>query len=135
MVCLNLWLATRCVKNVGCYVLGRHGMGSETAAPSRNFTLATDERVRALVAGPPAYLRRLRAIEDLEGAVARALGSEEHQGRARALLAKLNDLVSRHNRYYPIEANLRIDPRTGELIDRDGRPWRPMELRTLATFG
>lgn len=110
-------------------------MGRETAAPSRNFSLPTEERVRAVVVGVPAYLRRLRAIEDLEAGVARALASEEHHGRARTLLAKLNDLISRHNRYYPIEANLRIDPRTGELVERDGRPWKPMALRSLAAFG
>ena len=40
-------------------------------------------------------------------------------------LARLNDLIGRHNRYYPIEANLPIDVRTGRLLDR-GAPWRPL---------
>ncbi len=107
-------------------------MGSETAAPDRNFTLATDERVRALVAGPPAWSRRLRTIEDLEAAVVRLLASGQHERQARWLLDRLNDLVSRHNRYYPVEANLAIDTRSGELLDRDGKRWRPMPARSLS---
>jgi hypothetical protein len=43
----------------------------------------------------------------------------------RADLALLNDLIARHNRYYPIEANLAIDVRTGRLLER-GAPWRPL---------
>jgi hypothetical protein len=42
-----------------------------TAAPQRNFDLPTDERIRAIVAGAPAFARRLRAIEDLEAAMVR----------------------------------------------------------------
>ena len=106
-------------------------MGRETAAPSRNFTLPTEERVRAVVAGLPAFVRRLRIIEDLEAAIVRLLASGQHERRARWLIDRLNDLVSRHNRYYPIEAQLRIDPRTGELLDRDGNHWKPMPARSL----
>jgi hypothetical protein len=46
-------------------------------------------------------------------------------------LARLDDLIARHNRWYPIEANLPMHPRTGELVDRTGAPWRPMPPRTL----
>ncbi len=106
-------------------------MGSDTASPDRNFTIATEERVRALVAGPPAYVRRLRIIEDLEAAIGRLLASGEHERQAAWLLERLNDLVSRHNRYYPVEANLAIDTRTGELVDRDGSHWKPMPARNL----
>jgi len=107
------------------------GRETETAAPERNFTLATEERVRAVVAGLPAFVRRLRIIEDLEAAIVRLLAAGQHERQARSLLDRLNDLVSRHNRYYPIEANLAIDPRTGELVDRDGRHWKPMPARSL----
>ncbi|HEX8792816.1 MAG TPA: hypothetical protein VF765_17845 [Polyangiaceae bacterium] len=106
-------------------------MGSETAAPERNFTIATEERVRALVAGPPAFVRRLRVIEDLEAAIVRLLASGQHERQAAWLLERLNDLVSRHNRYYPVEANLAIDTRSGELVDRDGKRWKPMQARSL----
>jgi hypothetical protein len=107
----------------------------ETLAPARNFALTTDDRVRALVAGPPAYLRRLRAIEDLELFLARIVtegsakaGSEDVAPTIEAGLARLNDLIARHNRFYPIEANLPIDLRTGEFIDRSGEKWLPLQV-------
>lgn len=32
-----------------------------------------------------------------------------------------------HNRFYPIEANLPLDPRTGVLMERGGREsWKPL---------
>jgi hypothetical protein len=120
------------------------------SAPSgvvaRNFSLPTEERVRAIAAGPPAHLRRLHAIEDLEEEIVRILVHRlreagerkidpETYARSRAPLAKLErlaDLIERHNRWYPIEANLPMHPRTGELVDRTGLPWRPMHHRDLA---
>ncbi len=48
-----------------------------------------------------------------------------------AALALLNDLVARHNRYYPIEANLAVDVRTGRLLER-GVPWHPTPPITAA---
>ena len=41
-----------------------------------------------------------------------------------------NDLIGRHNRYYPIEANLPIDVRSGKLLER-GAPWRPLPAVTM----
>jgi hypothetical protein len=118
---------------------------SGTGVPPRNFTLSTEERLRALAAGPPAFMRRLRAIEDLEEGIVRVLlerceeaiaagGDAAAHARASApmrALQRLNDLVGRHNSYYPIEANLPVDARTGELVDRSGAKWRPMPARTL----
>jgi hypothetical protein len=109
-------------------------MALQTLAPARNFTLTTDDRVRALVSGPPAYLRRLRAIEDLELWLARRLIEGSATGAAtdempppiQARLARLNELIARHNRFYSIEANLPIDLRSGEFIDRSGEKWRPL---------
>lgn len=117
----------------------------ETLDPVRNFTLTTEERVRAVAAGPPAYMRRLRAIEDLEEGIVRVLAElcEEAiasgldaQARAREgvpahALERLNDLIARHNRWYPIEANLPMQMRTGELVDRTGALWTPMPSRSL----
>jgi hypothetical protein len=114
----------------------------DTAAPPRNFTLGVEQRVRAL-AGPPAYVRRKRLIEDLEEvmlrelreahaeAVAAGTGDEERilvalYARAETFdLERLNDLIARHNRYYPAEANLPVHPRTGALLER-GAPWSPL---------
>jgi hypothetical protein len=95
-----------------------------TGAPQRNFDLPVEVRVRALVSGAPAFARRLRAIEDLEETIVRMLVKKRDRFPG-ASYAKLEGLVAAHNRYYPIEANLPASLRTGELMDRDGRPWRP----------
>ena len=105
---------------------------AQTAAPARNFTITTAERVAAVVAGPPAWMRRLRRIEDLRHEIVSAL--KKHGGRsspaAEKLFAQLCALVDAHNAYYPIEANLPIDPRTGRLMDR-GQPWQRMPAPTM----
>lgn len=101
----------------------------------RNFTITTEERMRALAAGPPAYARRLRRIEDLEAAIVVAMAKHEAESGelldAAALpdligrrLEEMNRLIDDHNRYYPIEAGLRIDLRTRRLMDW-GEPWVP----------
>jgi len=109
----------------------------DTAAPPRNFTLSIGDRVRAYTQGVPGYIRRRRRIEDLEGRLVGALaaaavpGDTAASAEVTADLALLNDLIARHNRYYPIEANLPIDVRTRRLIDR-GAPWRPLPSVTPA---
>ncbi|HEY6463372.1 MAG TPA: hypothetical protein VIY73_24565 [Polyangiaceae bacterium] len=119
----------------------------DTASPQRNFTIATEDRVRAIAAGAPAFAKRLRAIEDLEEGIVRVIvdrcrdapsgaSADDLAAHARSraplrALERLNDLVGRHNRYYPIEANLPMRPPSGELVDRTGERWRPMALRTL----
>ena len=126
----------------------KRGSIVETLDPARNFTLTTEDRVRAVAAGPPAYIRRRRAIEDLEEGIVRVLVEQCEEARSagagRAELAahahsnvpwraleRLNELISRHNLYYPIEANLPVHPRTGELMERSGEPWRPMKPRRV----
>jgi hypothetical protein len=119
-----------------------------SAAPARNFTVTSEERLRAVIAGPPAYALRKRRIEDMEEALvaklvelreeARAEHSGDegrahaafHRAAARVDLSRINALVAAHNRYYPCEANLPMDPRTGATLER-GRPWMPLELVTL----
>jgi hypothetical protein len=111
------------------------------AAPIRNFTLSTDERIRALTIGVPAWAARKRRIEDDEAKYVAELVELHDRLTARRCpdgdleialvtaataidLAKLNDLVRAHNRYYPIEANLPMDRRTGSYLAY-GRAWRP----------
>ncbi|MCL2449788.1 MAG: hypothetical protein FWD17_12645, partial [Polyangiaceae bacterium] len=53
-----------------------------SAAPSRNFSLPAEERLRATAAGPPAHLRRLRAIEDLEARIVQLLAERDAEARA-----------------------------------------------------
>ncbi len=105
----------------------------------RNFRPDPDSGVRAL-GGPAAWMRRLRAIED---------AAEQHDRRLaetwRALaetvadpaefalvwrefaenwnFAEVNDLIERHNRNFPAEARLAMDPRTRDFVRINGRPY------------
>jgi len=103
----------------------------DKGAPLGNFKLSVDERLRAYVQGVPGHIRRRRRIEDLEARLVAELAAAEAPSEASAApetaaeLALLNDLIARHNRYYPIEANLPIEVRTGRLLER-GAPWRPL---------
>jgi hypothetical protein len=107
-----------------------------TAVPPCNFTLTLEERLRALGGGPPAFAVRRRRIEDLGEAIVRALCRHEAKAGApldpaalpllvRREIERLNRLIDDHNRYYPIEARLPMDIRTGELMDW-GEPWVPL---------
>jgi len=105
-----------------------------SAVPARNFTLTTDDRVRALVAGPPAFAIRRRRIEDLEARIVKKLRALAEKTGAFPLAlpplverdrAQLNRLVEDHNRYYPIEANLPANPSNGEPMD-GSVPFVPM---------
>jgi hypothetical protein len=105
----------------------------------RNFRPDPDAAVRAL-GGPTIWMRRLRAIED-------ALGEHERQleeawrelaaevddaavfARAwketarRWSFAQVNELIARHNRWFPAEARLPMDPRTRDFVRINGRPY------------
>ncbi len=107
----------------------------------RNFSVSTAERIRALVGGPPAYMLRRRKIEDLETSIVSAIRAHEEKTQARLdpraapaalkrAVSSLRALVEAHNKYYPIEANLPIDPRTGELVEF-GKRWSPEPLPTF----
>jgi hypothetical protein len=111
-----------------------------SAAPVRNFTLSLAERIRGM-AGPPAWSVRLRRIEDLEAKIAelvRALSNEELARdtlpkRLEAMRLSLNELIEKHDAYYPIEANLPRQFPTGAVMDR-GEPWKPRGPRSAASF-
>lgn len=120
----------------------------DTANPPRNFTLTLEQRIRALSIGVPAWAARKRKIEDDEDRLVDELVSLHDALAARGCseteievalaekasafdLERLNALVRDHNRYYPIEANLPMDIRTGGYLAY-GRPWRPEEPYTLA---
>mgnify|MGYP001555662664 CR=1 FL=1 len=85
----------------------------------------------------PGYIRRRRQIEDLEARLLGKLAAAEVPDETLATaefvadLEKLNELIARHNRYYPIEANLPIELRTGRLLER-GRPGRSLPALTAA---
>jgi hypothetical protein len=105
----------------------------------RNFRPDPESGVRAL-GGPTAWMRRLRAIEDAFEQHEQRLG-EAWQTLAAELedpvefaavwreLARdwdftaVNDLIERHNRNFPAEARLAMDPRTRDFVRVNGRPY------------
>lgn len=107
----------------------------------RNFRPSVD-RLVAAIGGPLPYMLRLREIEVQTEAHERALASkwrelaEECAGDPRAFARRwrraverwsfysVNDLIDRHNRYFPIESRLPMDPRTGDFVLVDGKPYR-----------
>lgn len=110
---------------------------ADTLAPATNFKLSVEERLNAYVQGVPGYIRRRRRIEDVEErllaklAEAEATAAVVTSAELAADLTLLNELIAKHNRYYPIEANLAIELRTGRLLER-GAPWRPLPAVTVA---
>jgi hypothetical protein len=106
----------------------------------RNFRPDASADLTA-IGGPLAWMRRLRDIE---------LALERHEARLREAaeelraesdgdvarfatawralaegwdFADVNDLIERHNRHYPAESRLPMNPRTGDFILVNGRPY------------
>jgi hypothetical protein len=106
----------------------------------RNFRPDPESGVRAL-GGPTAWMRRLRAIEDAFeqhelrlGEAWRELAVEvedptEFAAAWRELagdwdFSAVNDLIERHNRNFPAEARLAMDPRTRDFVRVNGRSYQ-----------
>jgi hypothetical protein len=100
------------------------------------------DRYLPALGGPLPYMQRLRRIEDEIAAHERALGeawralAHEYRGdpadfrRGWTGLAtswrfdEVNELIARHNAYYPAEARLPMDPRSGDFVPVLGRSYR-----------
>jgi hypothetical protein len=99
----------------------------------RNFRPEADTYIASL-GGPLPYMQRLRAIEgETEAHLARL--SEVHEalrddpaGWERTIerwdFGEVNELIEKHNRWYPIEARLPMDPRSRDFVKIGGRPYR-----------
>lgn len=104
----------------------------------RNFRSDTSTYFASL-SGPRHYMLRLRAIEELTAAHERELGVRygelmrlepgsfarrwaEEAGQPR--FEEVNALIARHNRWYPVEARLPMDPRRGDFALVNGRDYR-----------
>jgi hypothetical protein len=110
----------------------------------RNFRPDATAGVQAL-GGPTAWMRRLREIEDGVARHERRLGeawrtlaaeTEDPATFASAWrelartwnFAEVNELIDRHNRNFPAEARLAMDPRTRDFVRINGRSYlrRPL---------
>jgi hypothetical protein len=97
----------------------------------RNFRPDPDAQIAAL-GGPLAWMRRLRAIEveieRHEQQLAEAYELTESADEWRRIaeswdFAEVNELIERHNRHYPAESRLPMNPRTGDFVLVNGRPY------------
>ena len=97
----------------------------------RNFRPDAGAQLAAL-GGPLAWMRRLRAIElAIEGheqRLAEAYAQRESPEAWRRLaetwdFSEVNELIERHNRYYPAESRLPMNPRTGDFVRVNGKPY------------
>jgi hypothetical protein len=98
----------------------------------RNFSSQPDNYLASL-AGPLPYMRRLREIERLTeehlealAAAYAELGDDPERWREIAEgwdFGDVNELIDKHNRWFPTEARLRMDPRTRDFVKVGGRPY------------
>ena len=88
----------------------------------------------ASLAGPPLYMQRARLIDEetrrhrerlVEAYELHRDDPEEWRRVAeRWNFTEVNDLIERHNTWYPIEARLPMNPKTKDYVEVGGRPYR-----------
>jgi hypothetical protein len=98
----------------------------------RNFRPEADNFIASL-GGPLPYMRRLRTIEEeIDRHLARLEEAyDEHRDDPSAWrrvveawdFGEVNELIEKHNRWYPIEARLAMDPRSRDFVKVGGRPY------------
>jgi hypothetical protein len=117
----------------------------------RNFRAEADGYLASL-GGPRHYMVRLREIEGMTADHERALEAERERLVAtltpedfveawRAVAEgwrfdEVNDLIERHNRWYPAESRLPMDPRRGDFVLVNGRDYRlsPLDARWILSL-
>lgn len=114
--------------------------GRELPARLRNFRPDAGAYLASL-GGPLPYMARLREIDALVAAHEQRLAQElkELGDDLRALrelaerwdFGDVNELIDRHNRWYPVEARLPMDPATGDYALVNGKSYRrqPLDVR------
>ena len=104
----------------------------------RNFTADTGSYLASL-SGPLPYMLRLREIAtraerherelaELHAELARDAGAWRAQAEGYDF-TEVNTLIEHHNRWYPVEARLPMDPRTGDYVLVNGERYskRPLD--------
>jgi hypothetical protein len=120
-------------------VQGNPGAGAPVRQRLRNFRPDASAAIAAL-GGPTAWMRRLRAIEvevemherqlaeAREALLADTPDAESFEMAWRELAEawdfdEINDLIEGHNRNFPAESRLPMNPRTGDFVLINGRPY------------
>jgi hypothetical protein len=94
---------------------------------------AEPDRYLASLAGPLPFMRRLRQIDDeieaLTMSLSQAYAERKDDASWRRVaerwdFGEVNELIERHNRWYPVEARLPMDPRTRDYVKIGGRSYR-----------
>jgi len=118
----------------------------------RNFRPDAGAQVAAL-GGPLAWMRRLRTIEIAVqlhedqvaeawnalraecGADAERFAREWRECAQRWDFHEVNELIDRHNRYFPAESRLPMNPRTGDFVPVNGQPYtrQPLDAAWILT--
>jgi hypothetical protein len=101
----------------------------------RNFTPDAGSYLASL-GGPLPYMARLRELEALvirhEAALAERYATTDAAAWLKVAASwdftEVNDLIERHNRWYPMEARLPMDPRTGDFVLVNGESYRRRPL-------
>jgi hypothetical protein len=111
--------------------------GRELPMRLRNFRPDAGSYLASL-GGPLPYMARLREIDALtvehEQRLAEAYGTLDWDPEAWQAFARrwdfgeVNELIDRHNRWYPAESRLPMDPRTGDYALVNGRSYRRRPL-------
>jgi hypothetical protein len=102
------------------------------------------DRYLASLGGPLPYMVRLREIDALtelhEKRLAEAYAEQGHDPERwrrtveRWNFSEVNDLIERHNRWYPVEARLAMDPKTRDFVKVGGRSYRRDPLDAAWAF-
>ena len=125
--------------------------GQAAARCGRALFRPSAEAYLVATRGPLPYMLRLREIEQLDGdargAAGRGLARSRRgaatadsgalprrdwpRGRGAYVFDEVNDLIDRHNRWYPAESRLPMDPRRGDyaLVERSRLPPRAARRR------
>ena len=124
---------------------GSPGRGRRIRLRAHPFGPSPESYVASL-GGPLPYMVRLREIEEATWAHERALaerwrevslvcgGDPKRFERAWRRVARrwnfveVNELIDRHNRFYPAESRLPMDPRTRDYALVNGEPYRRERL-------
>ena len=118
--------------------------GRELELRLRNFRPDAGSYLASL-GGPLPYMARLREIDALTleherrlAEAREACGGDEQAFRALAHgwdFGEVNDLIERHNRWYPAESRLPMDPQTGDYALVNGRSYRRRPLDAAWALG